>query len=193
MKLPKSLTDRVPSTDAANLPRSQWPVGMVEPPNIDLRDRPTVHNPDGTTSSMRSATFEQDGHSIVIPTVSDDGKILSAEEAIAQYRQTGRHFGKFVTTGATPWQFSDQFAMRLHDDYAANAYGAGRSIQKSPIQATPVNATVPSPFQGLRHIEMPSNVNPNPETSLFAGLRHAVVSTEDGTGDPKPLSDEETK
>mgnify|MGYP001593175329 FL=1 len=63
----------------------------VRPPqmgNIDLYNRPRVQNPDGSVSSIRSMGFNIDGKEVLLPTVSDDGRIMSNEEAINQYRQT---------------------------------------------------------------------------------------------------------
>lgn len=71
--------------------------GMLEPGNVDLTNRPDVVNPDGSHSSVRSMSFEENGREILVPTVSEDGRIMTDDEAIAQYHRTGRHLGKFKT------------------------------------------------------------------------------------------------
>lgn len=51
-------------------------------------------NPDGSVSTVRTMSFNEDGKEILIPTVVD-GVLLSDDEAIAHYHKTGEHFGAY--------------------------------------------------------------------------------------------------
>lgn len=90
------------------------PEGLAMPGNIDLSARPTVQNADGTVSTVRSITIEADGKAILIPTVTDDGAVVSDEDAVALYEHTGRHLGMFDTEA-----HADAYAQSLHEDQAA--------------------------------------------------------------------------
>src|SRR5512146_1977173 len=104
---------------------------QLAPGNIDLNARPIAHNPDGSISTVRSITIEQDGKQILIPTVSPDGRVLSNDEAIRLYQQTGQNLGTFATNAD-----AEAYANALHQSQAArytpsintglaNAAGAG--------------------------------------------------------------------
>lgn len=92
-------------------PRQTQAGGMVEPGNIDLANRPVVKNQDGKIATVRSMSVNMDGKEVLIPTISDDGRTLSTDEAIAQYRKTGRHLGKFDSP-----QNATAYAKKLHGD-----------------------------------------------------------------------------
>jgi hypothetical protein len=85
--------------------------GMTETGNIDLNNRPRVKNPDDSISTVRSMGVNIDGQEVLIPTVSDDGRVMSDDEAIQQYMKTGKHLGKFKTIEA-----SNAYAKQLHND-----------------------------------------------------------------------------
>jgi hypothetical protein len=72
----------------------KWP-GMLESGNLDLNRRPSVPNPEGGNSSVFSMSIGMDGREFLIPRVSEDGRLLSEDEAIAEFERTGRHLGAF--------------------------------------------------------------------------------------------------
>jgi len=99
---------------AADGRRGRGDVGMLVPGNIDLLHRPRVKNADGSISTVRSMSFEEDGVEVLVPTVSNDGRILSDEAAIANYQKTGEFLGKFKNAAA-----ATSYAESLHRQQAA--------------------------------------------------------------------------
>lgn len=98
--------------------------GQIEKGNIDLNSRPVVKNADGSISTVRSMSVNFDGKEVLIPTVAADGSgVLSDEEAIQQYLQTGQHLGKFNT----PEQAS-AYAEQLHNEQAKQYAGKQKAI-----------------------------------------------------------------
>lgn len=90
------------------------PPGLLQLGNINLMNRPNVINPDGTASSVRSMSANFDGREVLIPTVSDEGQIMSDEDAVKYYQKTGRHLGMFDTP-----ENATAYAKMLHDQQAA--------------------------------------------------------------------------
>ncbi len=94
---------------------------MIENGNIDLTKRPLVKNADGTVSTVRSMSFNNGRHEVLIPTVHPSGRIMSDDEAIQHHRQTGEHLGRFSTP-----EKATEYAEKLH--------GSQESMYKDKIK-----------------------------------------------------------
>jgi len=86
--------------------------------NIDLYRQPKVKNPDGSTSTVDSRSYNFDGVEVLLPSVTPDGRHLKTDDEIVdEYRKTGRHLGMFDTVAE-----ANAAAKKLHEDYARGRY-----------------------------------------------------------------------
>ncbi len=86
--------------------------GLLELGNIDLNKRPKVDNPEtGGQSTVWSMSIGTPKGEVLIPRVSDDGKILSEADAIDQFHKTGKHLGRFDSPKS-----ATEYAKQLHKD-----------------------------------------------------------------------------
>lgn len=82
--------------------------GLISPGNINLSNRTPVKNSDGTISTVRSISIGTDNGEVLIPTVVG-GKVVSDDDAIKHYRETGENLGTFSSP-----QSADNYAEFLH-------------------------------------------------------------------------------
>ena len=79
--------------------------------NIDLYNRPQVKLPGGEIATVKSMSFNDGLGEILVPRVSDDGRILTEREAIDNYYNTGKYLGKFNTVDE-----ANKYAEQLHNE-----------------------------------------------------------------------------
>ena len=95
--------------------------------NINLSNRPEVMNPNGDVSTVRSMSANIDGREVLMPTVSEDARIMSDEEAVQQYLRTGRSLGLFNTP-----EEATAYAQQLHERQATLPVANPVPDRKSP-------------------------------------------------------------
>lgn len=142
-----SVTKPAPAASVQNPTPATVP-GLISPGNIDLKNRPKVVNGDGTTSTVRTMTVEEDGHAILLPTVIN-GKIVSDDEAIKHYHQTGEHMGIFKTE-----KQADDYDRDLHNKMGWNGppgsaqakWQQGGAQQPKPQQKPAAAPALPKDF-----------------------------------------------
>lgn len=109
-------------------------IGQYGLGNIDLYNRPIYIGNDGSISTVRSMSFNDGQREVLIPTISDDGRLLNDNEAIQHYYQTGKYLGYFNTP-----QEANYYAQMLHLQqerlYPANRYNNRlNQMQFNPLE-----------------------------------------------------------
>ncbi|WP_349654496.1 DNA transfer protein [Escherichia coli] len=108
---------------------SAYPRGLLEKGNIDIHNRPVVKNSDGSISTVRSMSTNIDGREVLIPTVSDDGRIMSDDEAIDNFMRTGKHLGMFDNPDD-----ATAYAESLHNQQADEYLPRNNQATQQPVQ-----------------------------------------------------------
>lgn len=109
----KPQTTQTPKWSGIMMPYAK--AGALEPGNIDLSARPYVKNPDGSVSTIRSMGVNLGGKEYLIPTVSQDGRLMEPDEAIDEFYRTGEHLGVYSSP-----ETSDAAGEALHLDQMAH-------------------------------------------------------------------------
>ena len=78
--------------------------------NIDLTQRPIRMNDDGSASTVRSASINENGKEVLIPTIGQNGEDLNIDQAVELYRRTGQNLGRYNSVGE-----ANQAAQNIHD------------------------------------------------------------------------------
>ena len=160
------------------------PMSLLEPGNIDLSKRARVRNPDGSISTLRSMSFEDNGIEVLVPTIGPDGRQLTQDQAINLYYKTGKHLGKF-RSAQDATEFSKMLSNRMTDVARGEiiqtkaAGGAVRDV--SMTEAELLEGAIPveeeALLAGAQPVELPSEEQPEPSVLERLG-KGAVGSAE---------------
>lgn len=152
----------------------QTSVKPIKAGNIDINNRPVVKNPDGSISTVRTISVGFDEGEYLIPTVSEDGRIMTDDEAIGQFQATGRHFGLFKTPDE-----ATAFAESLHNQqdkmYSKNPFDQfDEATARTPAETIPL---------GEDGQDVPQKPQPQRDLSLgeqIVGAGEALLTTATG-------------
>lgn len=165
-------------TPIEETPKTEKPKarGLLEPGNIDLNTRPVVKNPDGSVSTVRSMSTNINGREVLIPTVSDDGRIMTNDEAIGTFKKTGKHLGIFESP-----ETATEYARGLHKDQE-KLYANQPAEKVDWSQFTPTE-----PIPAANPFKPATGLKVSPEVAKERGLlgdiaSHLARGVEQGAG-----------
>lgn len=161
-----------------------YPKGLLEKGNIDIHNRPVVKNPDGSISTVRSMSTNIDGREVLIPTVSDDGRIMSDDEAIDNFMRTGKHLGMFDNPDD-----ATAYAESLHNQQADEYLPRQNQPQQQPAQQ-PQKTSQPQQEQSLlQSVEQAGRGLVNIPFDVLQGGASLINAISQGLGGPRVLDD----
>lgn len=141
--------------------------GLQTAGNIDLTARPVVRTAEGKPATTRSISIEEDGKTVLIPTViqpkEGQAKVVSNEEAVKHYHATGEHLGIFDTR-----ENADKYATELSKAQAVY-YKRQIEVPSLPEQRWTLHSLYSDP-QTEREVaawKANPNVNPPPSYKVF--------------------------
>ncbi len=116
--------------------------GLVRSGNIDTSARKPIDNHDGTASTVRSMSFNDGDHEVLVPTAFGDesDRVYTDEEAVKRYDRTGEHLGWFDKPEA-----ATRYAEDLHNSEAAKG-------QYNPPVQRPVKEDIRARATRLRDV-----------------------------------------
>jgi hypothetical protein len=130
----QGLQTNTPQVDPETDPAFTNPTGLKDVGNLDIYKRPKLQNADGSVSTVRSMSFEENGKEVLVPTVGPKGEDWNNQQAIEHYKKTGEHLGKFDTPDN-----ADKYAEALHrqqEQYYTKNNNVPRSTMFSRLQGT---------------------------------------------------------
>lgn len=134
----------MPRASLSDIAASDQPAGLLTPGNIDLTNRPQVKNPDGSVSTVRSISVNVGGDEVLIPTVVN-GRVVSDQEAVDEYKRTRKHLGIFDTpSNATAYakQLHESEAKRVAAGPATGGVAKLSDIAEEPSDGKPPTSAI---------------------------------------------------
>lgn len=147
----------------------------VQAGTIDVSSLSVVKNDDGSVSTVRSISIEEDGLAVLIPT-RVDGKDVSDEEAISHYQTTGQHLGKFSSV-----QEADAFHKSGESQVSVLSGMSKKNLNKAVDILSEVGATVsdPATLQTVKTMRADSTPQPKLTEYVWLAQQSGLLTTED--------------